>query len=135
MNILKHWKVILVVILVFAAGGVTGSVGTIVVVKRKFAHGFSVESKTAREMQELQKELNLTPEQQPKIKAILLETGHKFESSFGHAMRESATNTVESWELIEKELTPDQRIIFQRRCQKYREGMKNTLKIDLPPQK
>ena len=28
----------------------------------------------------------------------------------------------------------EQRVIFQRRCQKYREGMKNTLKIDLPPQ-
>ena len=134
MNILKHWKVILVVILVFAAGGITGSVGTILHFKRNFARGFSVESKTTREMQELQKELNLTSEQQPKIKAILLDAGHKFESHFGQAMRESATNTVESWKLIEKELAPEQRVIYQRRCQKYREGIKNTLKIDVPPQ-
>ena len=134
MNILKHWKVILLVILVFAAGGVTGSVGTMLHFKRNFARGFSVESKTARELQELQKELNLTPEQQPKIKAILLDTGHKFESNFGHVMRVTATNTVQSWKLIERELTPEQRVIFQRRCQKYLEGMKNTLKIDLPPQ-
>jgi len=63
MNILKHWKVILVVILVFAVGAVTGSVGTIVYLKHHFARGFSVESKTAREMEELRKELNLTPEQ------------------------------------------------------------------------
>jgi len=133
MNIFKHWKVILVIILVFAAGGVTGSVGTIAYLKLKFARGFNVESKTAREMEELQKELNLTPEQQPKIKAILLDNGHKFESSFGLAMRESGTNTVESWKRIEKELTPDQRLIFQRRCQKYRDEIKNTLKVDLPP--
>jgi hypothetical protein len=133
MNIFKHWKVIVAVILVFAAGGVTGSVGTIVYLKQHFARGFNVESKTAREMQELQKELNLTPVQQPKIKAILLDIGHKFESSFGLAMRESATNTVESWKLVEKELTPDQRVIFRRRCQKYREEIKNTLKVDLPP--
>jgi hypothetical protein len=133
MNIFKHWKVILVIILVFAAGGVTGSVGTIVYLKRHFARGFSVESKTAREMEELRKELYLTAEQQPKIKAILLDNGHKFESSFGLAMRESATNTVESWKLIEKELTLQQRVIFQRRCQKYREEIKNTLKVDLPP--
>lgn len=133
MNIFKHWKVIVAVILVFAAGGVTGSVGTIVYLKRHFAHGFSVESKTAREMEELQKELNLTSEQQPKIKAILLDNGHKFENNFGYAMRESATNTVESWKLIEKELTPDQRVIFERRCQKYRQDIKNTLKVDLPP--
>ena len=134
MNILKHWRVILAVILVFAAGGVTGSVGTILHFKRNWARGFSVESKTAREMQELQKELHLTPDQQPKIKAIVLDTGHKFESNFGHAMRESGANTVESWKLIEKQLTPDQRVIFQRRCQKYREGMKNAMKIDLPPE-
>ena len=134
MSIFKQWKVILVLILVFAAGGVVGSVATVLHFKRNFARGFSVESKTAREIQELQKELNLTPEQQPKIRAILLATGHKFETSFGYAMRESATNTVESWKLIEKELTPEQVVLFQRRCQKYREGMKNTLKIDLPPQ-
>lgn len=133
MNLLKHWKVILVVILVFAAGGVTGAVGTIVYLKRHFAHGFSVESKTTREMEQLQKELNLSPEQIPKIRAILLDNGHKFEDSFGLAMRESATNTVESWKLIEKELSPDQRVIFQRRCQKYREEIKNNLKIELPP--
>jgi Spy/CpxP family protein refolding chaperone len=133
MNLFKHWKVILVVILVFAAGGVTGSVGTLGYLKFKFAHGFNSEMKTAREMQELQKELNLTAEQQPKIKAILLDTGHKFESSFGQAMRESGTNTVESWKLIEKELTPEQRVIFQRRCQKYRENIKNSFKIELPP--
>jgi hypothetical protein len=48
-------------------------------------------------------------------------------------MRESGTNTVESWKLVEKELTPDQRVIFQRRCQKYREEIKNALKVDLPP--
>lgn len=134
MKMLKHWRVMVVVILVFAAGAVTGAAGTMLHFKRAFARGFSVENKTAREMQELQKELNLTAEQQPKIRAILLHTGHEFETSFGHAMRESATNTVESWKLIEKELTPEQRVLFQRRCQKYREGMKNTLKIDLPPQ-
>jgi preprotein translocase subunit SecF len=131
---IKHWKVILVVVLVFAAGGVTGSVATRLQLKRNFEHGFNVESKTAKEMQELQKELNLTPEQQPKIKAIMLDSGHKFESCFGNAMRESGTNIVESWRLIEKELTSEQRVIFQRRCQKFREGMKKNLKVDLPPE-
>ena len=132
MSFLKHWKVALVVMLVFAAGGVTGSVGTVVYLKHKFASGFSIESKTAREMQELQNELNLTSEQQPKVKAILLDAGRKFQTSFGRAMRESGTNTVESWKLIEKELTPGQRIIFQRRCQKHREEIRSTLKVDLP---
>jgi hypothetical protein len=103
-------------------------------IKRSFEQNFNVESKTAKEMQELQKELNLTSDQQSKIKPILLDTGHKFETSFGNAMRDSGTNVVESWKLIEKELTPEQGVIFQRRCQKFREEMKNKLKLDLPPQ-
>lgn len=134
MSLFKHWKVMLVVLLLFAAGAVTGSVATVLYFKRNFAHGFNVDSKTAREMEELQKELNLTSEQQPKIRAILLDNGHKFESCFGKAMRESGTNTVQSWKLIEKELTPEQRVIFQRRCEKSREWMKSNLKVDLPPE-
>ncbi len=133
MNMLKHWKVILVVVLVFAAGGVTGSVGTVLHFKRNFEHAFDVESKTAREMQELQSELNLTVDQQPKVKAALLDTGRKVETSFRKAMRETGTNIVESWKQIEKELTPEQRVIFQHRCQKLREEMKNKMKLDLPP--
>jgi Spy/CpxP family protein refolding chaperone len=119
---------------VFAAGGVTGSVATVFYLKRHFERGFNPEIRAARETQELQSELKLTPAQQPKIKTILLDTSHKFDSSFGKAMRETGTNTVESWKLIEKELTPEQRAVFQRRCQKFREEMKNKMKLDLPPQ-
>src|SRR5262245_53306411 len=132
MNALRHWKVLLTIILVFAAGGVTGSIVTVLHFKRAFEHGFDVENKTAEVMKEMQRDLKLTPEQQPRIKAILTETGHKFETSFGQAMRESGTNMVASWKQIEKELTPEQRAIFQRKCQKFREGVKKNLKVDLP---
>ena len=134
MNPLRQWKVILVIILVFAAGGVTGSILTVLHFKRSFEHGFDVEHKTTEVMKELQRDLNLTPEQQPRIKAILLAIGHNFESRHGQAMRESGTNMVGSWKEIEKELTPEQRLIFQRKCQKFREGVKKNLKIDLPPE-
>jgi hypothetical protein len=134
MKALKHWKVILVLVLVFVAGGVIGSVATMLHFKRSFEHGFDVENKVAWIMKDLQKDLNLTPEQQPKIKAILLDTGHKFEGSFGLAMRESGTNMVAAWKQIEAELTLEQRPIFQRKCQKFREGVKKDLKLDLPPE-
>jgi len=132
MKALRHWKVILAVILVFAAGGMAGSVLTMVRFKRQFERGFNAESKTAELMRELQRDLNLTPEQRPRIQAILIDRGHKFEGCFGKAMRESGTNMVAAWKQIEVELTPEQRVIFQRKCQKFREGVKKNLKIDLP---
>jgi len=134
MKALKHWKAILVLVLVFAAGAVTGSVLTVVHFKHAFERGLNVENWTAEAMKFMQKELNLTPEQQPKIRAILEETGREFKGSFGQAIRESGTNMVASWHRIDQELTPEQRAIHQRKCQEFREGLKKALKIELPPQ-
>lgn len=134
MKALRHWRVILAVVLVFAAGGVTGAVVTTLSFKRAFERGFDVENKTTKVMKELQRDLNLTPDQQPKIRAILIDTGHQFEKSFGQAMKESVTNLVASWKQVERELTPEQRVIFRHKCEKFREGSKKGgLKIDLPP--
>lgn len=132
MKALRHWKVILVLLLVFAAGAVLGGVVTMRFCKQAFARGFDVEHKVAGIMNDLQRDLQLTPEQRPKLKAILLDTGHRLEGNFGRAMRESGTNVVATWRQIEAELTPDQRAIFQRKCQKFRDGVKQDLKIDLP---
>jgi Spy/CpxP family protein refolding chaperone len=134
MKILNHWKVIFAVVLVFAAGGVVGSALTVVHFKHAFERGFTVENWTAEAMKVLQKELKLTPEQQPRIKAILVETGGKFKTSFGRAICESGTNMVSSWHQIDQELTPEQRVIHQRKCDEFRQKLKNKLKIELPPE-
>jgi len=133
MKALKHWKVIVVVVLVFAAGAVTGSVVTTLHLKHAFERSLTVENFTAEGMKFLQKKLALTPEQQPKIRAILQDTGTQFKRSFGEAISESETNLVVSWHRIDQELTPEQRIIYQHECQKFREGVKKGLNIDLPP--
>ena len=132
MKALRHWKVILALVLVFAAGGVTGSVGTRIHFKRAFERSLNVENWTAEAMKFLDKELRLTPEQRPKIRAILDETGRQFKGTFCLAIDESATNLVASWRRIDRELTPEQRAVHQRKCQEFREGLKKALKIDLP---
>ncbi len=134
MKILKHWKVILAIILVFGAGGVLGSALTVVHFKRAFERGFTVANWTAEGMKFMQKELKLSPEQQPKIRAILADTGGQFKESFGRAIRESGTNLVASWHRADQELTPEQRVIYQRKCQEFRETLQKKLKIELPPQ-
>ena len=111
-----------------------GSALTVVHFKHAFERGLTVENWTADAMKFMQKELNLTPEQQPKIRAILADTGRQFKGSFGRAISESGTNLVASWHLIDQELTPKQRVIHQRKCQEFRETLKKTFKIELPPQ-
>jgi hypothetical protein len=81
----------------------------------------------------LQKELKLTPGQQPKVRAIVQETGEQFGQSFGEAIRVSGTNLVDSWHRIDQVLTPDQQAIHERKCEEFREKVKKGLKIDLPP--
>ncbi len=134
MKALRHWKAILVLVLAFAAGAVTGSVWTVAHFKHAFERGLTVENWTAEAMKVIQKDLDLTPEQQPKIRAILEDTGRQFQGSFGQAIRESGTNLVASWHRIDQELTPEQRVIHQRKCLEFRQGLKKTLKINLPPE-
>jgi hypothetical protein len=132
MKILKHWKVFLALALVFAAGAVTGVVWTNMCFKRAFERSLQLETWTADVMNYMQKELKLTPEQRPKVRAIIEDTGRQFGGTFGQAIRESRGILVDSWRRIDKELTPEQRVIEQRSRQKFREGVKKVLKIDLP---
>ena len=132
MKILKNWKVILAIVLVYGAGVVTGSVLSFVHFKHAFEHGFTVENWNAMTMKILQKELKLTPEQEPKVRVIVEETGQQFGQAFGQAVRVSGTNLVISWRRIDEALTPEQRAIHQRKCEEFREKLKKGLKIELP---
>jgi hypothetical protein len=134
MKILIHWKVILALVLVFGAGVVTGSVLSFVHFKHAFERGFTVEKWNTMTMKFLQKELKLTSEQEPKVRTIVEETGQQFGQSFGQAIRVSGTNLVVSWRRIDQVLTPDQRVIYKRKCEEFRAGLKKGLKIELPPE-
>jgi len=133
MKILRHWKVILALLLVFGAGTVTGSVLTIRHFKRAFEHGLTVEGWTDGAMKAMQRDLSLTPEQQPKIRVLLDELGKQFKGTFGEAVKVSGTNLVTFWHRVDQELTPEQQAVFHRKCQEFRDGLSKALKIDLPP--
>lgn len=130
----KHWRAFLILALVFAAGGVAGAALTVVHFRRAFERHRDVEHWTAEAFNAIRKDLALSPGQQPKIRAILDETGSQFKTSFGRAVGESGTNLVASWQRIDQELTPEQREIHRRKCQEFREGLRKSLNIELPPQ-
>ena len=132
MKLLRHWKILLTLTLVFGAGTVTGTVWTHLRFKHAFERGCKFENWTGDAMNLLQQKLNLTPEQQPKVRAILEDTGQQIKESFGKTVRESGGILVQSWRRVEQELTPEQRVIHQRMCQEFRDGLKQKLNIDLP---
>ncbi len=133
MKTLKNWKAILAIVLVFGSGVVTGSVLTLLKFKYAFERGLTVQNYNAMTMRFLQKELKLTPAQEPKVRTIVEETGQQFGQAFGQAVHISGTNLVASWQRIDKVLTPDQRVIFRRKCEEFRAKLKKGPKIELPP--
>jgi len=132
MKILVHWKIVLAFVLVFAAGAVTGTAWTRWQFKRAFERGFTLEHFTASAMDALQKKLNLTPQQQPKIRAIVEDMAQQFKAAFGKTTKESGGILVESWRRVDQELTPEQRTIHARMKQEFRGALKKHLNIDLP---
>lgn len=132
MKTLKDWKVILAVVLVFGAGLVTGSVLSFVHFKHAFERGFTVDNWTSATMKILQKDLNLTPEQEPKVRSIVKETWEQCGQALGNAICVSGTNVVVSWHRIDQLLTPEQRVIYQRKNDEFRVKLKQGLKIELP---
>jgi len=133
MKVPKHWKAVVVLALAFVAGGVVGSVLTVVHFKQSFERALSTDW-TEEVMQTMTKDLNLTAEQQPRIRAIVEDTTRQLKDSFGVAIGESATNLVSAYRLIQKELSPEQQIIHRRKHEEFRAGLKKALNIDLPPE-
>ena len=67
MKFFRIWKIVVALILVFAAGAVTGGVGTHFAIKRAFERGFKFENWTADVAGMLHQKLKLTAEQDPTL--------------------------------------------------------------------
>jgi Spy/CpxP family protein refolding chaperone len=132
MKLFKSWKLILMLVLVFAAGATSGVAWTHLQFKRAFEGCLKYESWTTQVMNHLQKKLNLTPEQQPKARAIVEETGLKLKATFGKTMKETGVILVDSWRSMDAVLTPEQRAIHDQMTDEFRKDVKKALDFDLP---
>jgi Spy/CpxP family protein refolding chaperone len=133
MKIFKYWKLILALVLVFAAGATSGVVCTHVKFKRAFEGCLKREAWNAHVMKHLQTKLNLTPEQVPKVRAIVEDSSLKFKATFGKTMHEAGDVLVDSWRQMDAVLTPEQRAIHDRLSDDFRRELKKALDFELPP--
>ncbi|MBI4659305.1 MAG: hypothetical protein HY735_10730 [Verrucomicrobia bacterium] len=132
MKSLRRWKIILGLVLVFAAGAVTGSVGTHLAIERAFSRSLKFGTWTADVMQFLQQRLKLSPDQKTKIRPIVDVMGQQLKATFGRTIEESGQLLVRSSRRIDQELTPDQRLLHEKIRREFRSRIKEKLDIDLP---
>lgn len=134
MRVLRYWKIVLGLVLVFGAGAVTGSVATHQVIKRGIERALNFERWKAGVMQELQTRLNLTPPQHQKIAALVDQHGREIRGLFSRTFNDCGQVLVQLQREIDRELTPQQREIHDQMKRGLRAELKKRFNYDLPPE-
>jgi Spy/CpxP family protein refolding chaperone len=115
-------KAFLLVLLVFALGIGLGSVGTYVVTSRVLAaHPQQGARNPANHMEMFTRDLNLNPDQQKQIQAILTETRARYAEIHNQADPEYEQARQAGREKIRQLLTPDQRPKFEELLRRFDE--------------
>jgi len=134
MKLLRYWKIILVLVLLFVAGVVSGSVATHQVIKRGFERALNFENWKAGVMHVLQSKLKLTPEQHQKIAVLVDERGREIKAEFGKSFNESGRILVHLQKDIDQQLTPQQRAVHDEMKRDLRSDLKRKFNFELPPE-
>lgn len=132
MSAVKPWKIVVGLVLVFVAGVTVGMVLAKHQAKLAFERSLNQETWIADAMEKLDREVQLTPEQRPKIRS-LVEAGAKQVRE--HIMRmamDSALLIDRLGDDIDKELTPAQRLAHGRMREDFRKRMQQALKMEFP---
>ncbi|MBI2815186.1 MAG: hypothetical protein HYX71_12990 [Opitutae bacterium] len=118
----QPWKVVVVLIGIFVAGGVTGGLVTLRVIRERFNKRPVPEEWAPRQLKRLVDRLALTPEQQEQIRPIVR---HHMEQ-LNRLRTQSLADTQMRVEIMQRDiaqkLTPEQRAKFERINRELREA-------------
>ncbi len=131
MKALKQWRLLLTLVLVFAAGVGSGLAWTHWQLKRGFAKALRYETWINGTMDTLQNKLHLTPEQLPKVRALVEEAGQEVKTSLSQAAGDIGSTLMRFGQRLDTELSPEQRRIHERMQQEFRINVSKTLNLDL----
>ncbi len=120
MSFLRHWKIAALLVTLFVVGVVTGAVLTIAIVKKKAQENDNWPAATYRLYK---KRLKLTPEQEQKLKPTFELAGDELRTIRRDTLQEVLGVIRRANVEIEKELTPAQKVEFE----KLREDIRNHL--------
>lgn len=128
----RPWKQLLLLLLVFVAGGVTGGFVTHYRTKVAFADAFDFDKWPERGTEMLTRKLGLTPEQQPKIRATQEVIARQLKEQFRQTMTEVGRLIIEAGRAVDQELTPEQQAIHSEMKREMRAAFKKHFDITLP---
>jgi hypothetical protein len=117
----KPWQVILVLIGIFAAGGVAGGFVTLRVCKDKLVNRPVPEEWAPRHLKRLHDRLALTPEQDELIRPIVKRNMEHLNRIRNSSMEETKTVVEGMQREISANLTPEQRAKFEQMNRELRE--------------
>ena len=127
---LSRWKFILSYVLVLAAGVAIGACWTTVQMKRGFQEAQKPEFWVDSTVAFLKKDLNLTPEQLPQVRAVIAPGMHRIQATLGAAAVSSLAILNDMGDQLDKELTPEQRAKHQRLREGFDAWVKENWKLD-----
>ena len=120
----KSWQVCLVLIAIFAVGGISGGLVAYRVARRHMPLPLPPEAWGARRFEHVAQELQLTPEQKARIKPIVKRNIEEIEKLHRQSMHE-VRGILERMETdIAAELTPEQRTQYEQFLKERREARK-----------
>jgi Spy/CpxP family protein refolding chaperone len=118
----KPWKVIVVLIGIFAAGGVTGGFVTLRFFKNKILNRPVPEEWAPRHLKRLAERLELTPDQQDQIRPIVRRNMEQLNRVRNQSMTETQATVEGMQREISEKLTAEQRLKFEQMNRELREA-------------
>ncbi len=118
----KPWQIILVLIGIFAAGGVAGGFVTLRLCKERLANRPVPEEWAPRHLKRLHDRLGLTPAQEDQIRPIVRHHMEHLNRIRNSSLEETKTVVESMQREISEKLTPEQRTKFEQMNQELRDA-------------
>lgn len=131
MSLLRHWKVILSMVAIFAVGVVTGGL-LIIKIGRQISYRNSPEGWVPLAFSDYKHRLKLTPEQVQKIKPIMDQAGQDIRAARNSSTQEFMQIIRRANDDITPILTPEQQKIFDEMKAQARERWKARIQQPRP---
>ncbi|MBI5773982.1 MAG: hypothetical protein HZA89_09610 [Verrucomicrobia bacterium] len=131
MSLLRHWKVILSMLAIFAAGVVSGGL-LVIKIARQVSYRNSPEGWAPLAFSDYKNRLKLTPEQTQKIKPILDQAGQDIRAARNSSWQEFVQIIRRANDDITPLLTPEQQKTFDEMKSQARERWKTRMQPPRP---